>query len=185
MSRFKGSKHRKPNEREEHLALIADLYLKKTPLNVIAKQIGISNATITRDVKLLVARWRKSALSSIDDKIQIELESINKTEAEAWEAWERSKLNKEKRVDKVNAVHAKMSKAISSREGVVPGTEKLIETIKSSEGQYGDPRFLEVIAKCIERRCKLMGLDKPEKLQIEGKPTFEVILTDETAAKPE
>jgi hypothetical protein len=36
-----------------------------------------------------------------------------------------------------------------------------------SEGQAGDPRFLQGVACCIDRRCKLLGLDKPDKVTID------------------
>ncbi len=178
---IKGNKIRRTKELEGHLDVLADLYLQKVPQTKIAKQLGISPATVTRDMKILVARWKDSSLSNINDKIHIELRTIDRVEAEAWTAWEKSKLDKTKRTDKVNAVHAKIRKDIADREGVVPGTEKLIETIKSTEGRVGDPRYLEVVARCIERRCKIMGLDSPERHEITGKdgaPIFEIVLTD-------
>ena len=32
----------------------------------------------------------------------------------------------------------------------------------------GDPRFLEGIFKCIDKRCKMLGLDAPAKQEISG-----------------
>lgn len=37
---------------------------------------------------------------------------------------------------------------------------------KSSEDGPGDKRFLDVVAKCIERRCRLFGLDAPDKVKV-------------------
>lgn len=37
---------------------------------------------------------------------------------------------------------------------------------KSSEDGPGDKRFLDVVHKCIERRCKLFGLDAPDKIRV-------------------
>lgn len=33
----------------------------------------------------------------------------------------------------------------------------------------GDPRFLSGVERCIERRCKLLGLDAPEKFEVHDK----------------
>ncbi|MHC4984512.1 MAG: hypothetical protein ACYTF6_15275, partial [Planctomycetota bacterium] len=36
---------------------------------------------------------------------------------------------------------------------------------KARKGQAGDPRFLAGVQWCIERRCKILGLDAPTKAQ--------------------
>lgn len=47
---------------------------------------------------------------------------------------------------------------------------------RSVEGKTadGDPRYLQGVERCIERRCKLLGLDAPDKIEIQDK-TLEVI----------
>ena len=53
-------------------------------------------------------------------------------------------------------------------------------------GQYGDPRFLKIALECVERRCKLLGLDAPEKHQhtgADGRPlVMEVVVKDRAEA---
>ena len=36
-------------------------------------------------------------------------------------------------------------------------------------GQYGNPAYLRGVIDCIDRRCKLLGLDSPQKLEHSGK----------------
>ena len=65
---------------------------------------------------------------------------IDNLEAVAWDAWEHSKENKEtsttKQVGNVTT-----------------------EATTRLECQSGNPAFLEMVLKCIDRRCRLMGLD--------------------------
>ena len=39
---------------------------------------------------------------------------------------------------------------------------------RREEGQTGDPRFLNGVLKCIERRCKLLGIDALERKEYSG-----------------
>ena len=39
---------------------------------------------------------------------------------------------------------------------------------KTSMGQAGDPRFLAGVQWCIERRCKIIGIDAPTKSELTG-----------------
>ena len=69
---------------------------------------------------------------------------------EYWQAWIRSTEDKEATLtEKVEATTTTRSKAQIRK-----------------EGQAGDPRFLAGVQWCIERRCKLIGLDAPEKHDI-------------------
>lgn len=43
------------------------------------------------------------------------------------------------------------------------------EVSKESTKGTGDPRFLQGVQWCIDRRCKLLGLDAPTKQEITGK----------------
>ena len=38
------------------------------------------------------------------------------------------------------------------------------KTGKTTEGQYGDVRFMQIVAVCVEKRCKILGLDEPIKI---------------------
>ena len=69
---------------------------------------------------------------------------------EAWEAWERSCLNAEKEVTKT---------------GKIEGQSFGSEVTSTVEGQYGDPRFLEIIRNIIADRRKCIGTDAPSKFE--------------------
>lgn len=56
-------------------------------------------------------------------------------------------------------------------EGRIDGRVELVPTKRKREvkrtGQSGNPAFLEVVLKCMERRAKLLGLDQPMRIDIE------------------
>lgn len=45
----------------------------------------------------------------------------------------------------------------------------VVEKVELLEARDGDPRFLEGIRKCIQDRCKLLGIQAPERLELTGK----------------
>ena len=136
---------RHPVQREKDLADIADRYLRlHEPQAVIAAALNVAQSTISADIKVLVKRWQASALMDVDQAKAEELARINRLELEYWDAWEASQLDKE------STIAEKVS-----------GTETRTKAQKRSEGQCGNPTFLAGVQWCIERRCKIIGVDAP------------------------
>jgi hypothetical protein len=44
------------------------------------------------------------------------------------------------------------------------------QTEKTTRGQAGNPRFLELVLKCVELRCKILGIEPPAKAGDHDKP---------------
>jgi len=144
-----------PTKRAVQRTMLADVYHKSAELHLQGKTLkeigeitGRCKATVCRDLKAIRAEWRKQAVQDIGEKIADELAKVNNVERQAWEAWEKSKRNKEVRTTK-------------SIKGTI---EKTIQT----EGQSGNPTFLGKIIDCIQRRCELLGLDRPKKKVVSG-----------------
>lgn len=141
-------KRRSPAQVARDRRVISNLYMKGWLQTDIAKELGISNATISRDLRTLYKQWERSSLVDIDSKKAEELAKIDHLEREYWDAWERS---------------CKDAETIR-QEGVA--IDKVIEPkkiTKTAAGQAGDPRFLTGVQWCIDRRCKIFGIDAPEK----------------------
>ena len=68
-----------------------------------------------------------------------ELQRIDRVEREAWAAWERSQQ--------------------PVQSAVVTGEDIAKRTRKSVQQKYGDPRFLDIVHKCIAQRRAMLGLD--------------------------
>lgn len=120
---------------------VADLYLQGFTQKQIAVRLVVHQSTISRDLAHVRAEWKASRIRDFDELQTIEIEKIDRVEREAWAAWERSKLDLRKR-----------SKTTGEDGGAVIKREVI--------RRDGDPRFLAIVERCIERRCALMGLDE-------------------------
>ena len=133
----------KDTELAKRRTIAAEMYLNGATRAAIAQEVGVSRATIQSDLAAIRVEWKESRIRDFDEAKALELAKLDNTEREAWAAWERSQKN---------AVKVK-----TSQEGDFEKVEKW------SEGQTGDPRFLQTVLTSIQRRCALLGLDAPFK----------------------
>jgi hypothetical protein len=69
----------------------AEMYLRgMTSMPRIADALGVHKSQISRDFKIIKARWREHYASDFNAPKQRELAKIDGLEAAAWQAWERS-----------------------------------------------------------------------------------------------
>ena len=108
----------------------------------------LSQQTISNDIKAIQKAWLESSLRDFDEMRAEQLGKIDEQERRYHRGWERSCLDAETVVRK-------------QKEG--GGKEQQM----TSKGQAGDPRFLAGVDGCIDRRCKLLGLDAPTKSIVE------------------
>lgn len=137
------------SQRIADLQVIGDLYCKGKSQHDIATEMNLSQQQISYDLKEVHARWLKTAVKQFDVWVADELAKVDHLEREAWAAWERSRG--ERREITVEGAPAEGG-------GITPRKAK-----RMTYERDGDPRFLEKVQWCIERRAKLLGLDKPEK----------------------
>jgi len=133
---------------------VANLYLQGAWQPEIARQVGVSQSTISRDLAVVRRQWLKEASRDYDAKVAEELAKIDAVELEAWTEWNKSKDRK--RAKKTTKESRKGQKVQSVEETTT------IETL------LPEARYLEIIEKCIARRCKLLGLDAPERREVTG-----------------
>jgi hypothetical protein len=156
---------RNPEQRSLDYIEIARRSLKGDSLGEIAEYINsirsytLSRQQIWRDLKAIHDEWRREYTTTYDEAIRNELAKIDELERTYWIAWDESKKKKEmiratRIADTVNA----------------GGTEKpsysRTKTEKREEQRDGDIRFLEGVERCIEKRCKLLGLNAPDKVDV-------------------
>ena len=125
---------------------IANLYLQGWLQVDIAAEVNLSGPTVCRDLKALHKEWIASALIDIDAAKSKELARIDRLEREYWTAWWRSIEDAE----------------TTTKKAVETATETRKEAVQTAKGQSGDPRFLQGVQWCIERRCKILGIDAPK-----------------------
>jgi hypothetical protein len=132
------------NKRREQ---VADLYLQGKTQMEISEVVGVGQPTVSSDLKRIQAQWRESSVRDFDLARELELRKIDRIEREAWAAWERSK-----------------KPAQSATTSDEPNQRRTRRHVKN---QYGDPRFLEQVHKCVSARRALLGLDAPVRTEIE------------------
>lgn len=146
----------KPNRTEFEInrdrAIIADLYLKGWSYTAIADKLGITRDMVAYDLDKIRGEWAQSALMDFDKARAAELARVDKLEATFWDAWERSCKGKKKTIQK-------QYNTTNPGGGTGSQTSAAVE----SQETIGDPRFLNGIMTCIERRCRILGLDISER----------------------
>ena len=118
----------------------------------IAQRLGLDpvsgQRTVSNDLAAIKKEWKASTLRDFDEAKGQELAKFDALEKEYWEAWERSKTE---------CLSIRKGKRTRPADGDTPAsTEEYDEEKKQMRD--GDPRFLDGIASCIEKRCKILGL---------------------------
>ena len=129
------------------------LYLHGMTQAKIAERMGVSRVTITHDLQVVQKQWRKSTTIDLDEAKRKELAKIDDLERTYWEAWEVSLGEREQTLTEQRNTGEQAQTRASIRK----------------ENRDGDPAFLAGVQWCIERRCKLLGLDAPVKGVLTGK----------------
>lgn len=146
------AKRRDPAQLARDRRRISDLYLQGWIQAAIAEVVGVDQTTVSRDLKALQEEWQAASIRNIDAAKAQELAKVDRLEREYWDAWERSKKNAE-------------TETTERIEDDKAGTARLKAQVRK-EGQVGDPRFLNGVQWCIERRCKILGIDAPAAVDV-------------------
>lgn len=142
---------------ENDRQFISDLYLQGLTQDKIAKRINadpereytLTQQTISNDIRRLQELWLKSSLRDFNEMKAQELAKVDRLEREYWRGWESSQEDAE-------TIRQEGSKDDDGQAGI----NKIVKTAKD---QAGDPRFLQGVERCIERRCKILGIDAWQK----------------------
>lgn len=144
-------------KRDADLNLVSELYLKGNSFRAIAKVlkdehgVQMGHVNVFKIVQKLREEWREHRLSGMDSYYIDELERIDQLESTAWDAWEKSKKVINTRSRQKGTPGAAGGKTVTTTE---------VETTRIEQETPGDPRFLVIIHKCGDRRCRILGLYK-------------------------
>lgn len=131
-------------------------HLKLTQPNLsdydIAAMLGMDrtsgHVTILNDRRAIMEDWKRLAADDIDEVKAVQLAKLDKMEEELWKAWEKSK-------------HDAVMIFQSGKKKRNPKGKMTVDSEDASEqrkGQYGDPRIMERICWCWDRKCELFGI---------------------------
>lgn len=164
-------KQMRNKQRLEHLATVARMTLRGLTQTEIAAQLGYTQPKINSDIHLLRQKWKAFALRDTSIMQARELAKIQEVEKEFWVEWERSKQPKQ----------ITSTKRTNSNED-----QGRTEAAVRNEEQTGDPRYLQGVLSCIEKRCQLLGLDAPLKIaptDPTGTKEYHALTDDERRAR--
>lgn len=162
--------HRQKNiEIAERRQKVAHLYLRGLTQIAISFEVGVTQAQVSRDLTTIQQWWKDKAIEDTEKRKAVELAKIDELEREYWEAWKRS----------LEGFKSKTVKGKKSKTGT--DAEDIVQTLKEEE-RNGDPRFLDGVMSCIEKRLKIFGLEAPTKIthtDITGKYPYNPLSNDE------
>ena len=150
-------------QREKDLERTAELYLRGVYQTDIAAQLGVTQQTVSKDIKALQTRWQESALTNIDEMKSRELARIDELERTYWAEWEASK-------------EERSSTTTKAVEHIGNKSQRNEATIRKEE-RLGDPAYLRGVQWCIERRCAIVGIDAPKRNESKTNLSGELELT--------
>jgi DNA-binding transcriptional MocR family regulator len=136
---------------ESRRCQVAGLFLRGIKRQAeLAQRVGVDRSTVSRDLKVLNARWKEAAVRDLDEAKGQELDRLDLLAREYWEAWERSKRAHE---------------TSTTEQTTTPDGERLKAGIRKEE-QCGDPRYLAGVQWCISKRREILGLDAPRQSEV-------------------
>jgi len=145
-------------ERDRDIAeIVAPMYLRGKTHTEICEALNkvrpykLSRSQITLDIKELNRRWQKQCNEAVTAVKARQLAVIDEVERAAWEAFERS-LQASQRTTQESEAEPVEGK---------PDLQKKKRARVQRENRDGDPRWLDIVMRCVERRCKIIGVDAP------------------------
>jgi predicted transcriptional regulator len=145
---------------------VAAQYLQGMSQWEIGRQLGVTQQCIAKDIQALEKEWLASAVVDIDAAKAKELARIDRLERVAWRAWRRSCQKKEKattRLEKKLDEDTQKAKTVTS---------------KATELRDGNPEYLKRVEWCISKRCELLRLNPPQRLEHGGSAELPPIQTE-------
>lgn len=127
---------------EYWLMQVADLALRGYSPHQIAQATGLTAKQVGQDLNVIRQAWRNERRNKASEWMGEELAKLALIEREAWESWEDSKQE---------------LIALTPQPGDTG--EEQYQLVKKP----GDPRYLDMVLKCITDRGKRLGLYAPEK----------------------
>ena len=152
------AKKRTEDQINKDREFISERYCRGFTFDQITMQLNemrpyaLSMQQVHQDMQVARERWRTSYIDDWKTKVVAELARLDAVWMEAWQAWRRSCLDAEKTKAKFALKPGKLKKGIKKRPMVKVGEEQ------ERTGQYGDPRFMDIMLKVTDQRCRVLGL---------------------------
>ena len=177
--------NRTPSQRAFDRAFVARLCLEGLTQVQIAAMLSeetgrpVTQQTVSRDLVAVREEWRTAALASTEQRVGEELARLDLLERTYWEAYKRScgvaVVSTTTTIEPADSAlpattgggAAPAGEARGRRDGggdrrrAPRATTR--QTVQTRQ-QMGNPAWLAGLQRCHERRCKLLGLDAPDRV---------------------
>ncbi len=149
---------------DERRHRVAALYLEGNYMSKIASIMGISHATVSRDISFMRRRWIAESKQSMDMLKAKELSKVDHLEEIYWQAWMRSQQDVEEvTVEDVTGPPQLRGNAAAVAPIAVQVAIKKREIRKLMQ-RDGSAAFLSGIQWCVDKRCEILGLNAPRRV---------------------
>jgi hypothetical protein len=149
------AKPRSHIQRSKDRQTAAELYLKGWSKSEIARYLEVAVSTVARDLESIQKQWKLNSVRDFDIAREEEIQKLQLLEREYWDAWERSQQ------DKQTSISEQLNQALAAAQ-TAPSLGKRLKTATRTETKTGEVAYLNGVNKCIEQRCKLLGLHLQE-----------------------
>ena len=147
-----GSTTRHSEQRLSDRSKLAGLYLHGVSTTEMAVRVGLTRRTVQAELVAIRDDWKGRTQIDFESAIAQQLDRVDLVEKYAFEGWERSLTRKTVETKQaVRTVNGQVDRA----------------TVRAETGN-GDPAFLARMSWCIEQRCRILGLEKPREVTIQG-----------------
>lgn len=150
---------RQPAELARDRRLVAMYYLQRKKQDEIAELTGLSQSTVSNDLKFIQKEWKEAGLIDLNVVKKQELQSLDLWEAELVQAWERSK---QKRTSKTT--RKIRGKATPQKDGSIKVEPAEAEETSDEVQPIGDARYFQGILDIKKQRAELLGLNVSDDL---------------------
>ena len=161
------ARRRTPFQREQHLLITSELYLRQWTQARIAERLGVSKQQINYDLKEIQERWRAAMVANVDEIRSRELARIDELEREYWETWELSKAPTEATTSESSESSEEPGQMaqVTDDDGLTRIVPRPRNMRSSHVSIHRETRrslaALAGIERCIAQRRAILGLDKP------------------------
>ena len=147
-----GSTTRHSEQRLSDRSKLAGLYLHGVSTTEMAVRVGLTRRTVQAELVAIRDDWKGRTQIDFESAIAQQLDRVDLVEKYAFEGWERSLTRKTVETKQaVRTVNGQVDRA----------------TVRAETGD-GNPVYLARLSWCIEQRCRILGLEKPREVTIQG-----------------
>lgn len=145
-------------KKEAMLTRVADMRAKGFSEKDICTRLSLTKLAYCRAVSEVSKRWVACQVRDTESMVATELAKIDAVEQEAWAGLRAS----QKALIKTR-VEESESPGKEDEDGNLLPPVKTLRKSKARNRRDGDPRWLDLVLRCSDRRCALLGLDAPKK----------------------